>query len=161
MKQVEGTWDATIRIIVWGVPIATVAIGLLILLFACLQPSYTATVKEVGETAYTPSRTMVRGHSSSYYSVILEVEYTNEQGAPETTTVQFGSTNSNSLPKVGDQLQVSRGLTGMVTHPSRDLIGVGGGAAGIGGFFLILLLLTMLRDRKRVRSPSHKIERNS
>ena len=74
MKQVEGTWDATIRIIVWGVPIATVAIGLLILLFACLQPSYTATVKEVGETAYTPSRTMVRGHSSSYYSVMLEVD---------------------------------------------------------------------------------------
>ena len=65
MKQVEGTWDATIRKIVWGVPIATVAIGLLILLFACLQPSYTATVKEVGETAYTPSRTMVRGHSCS------------------------------------------------------------------------------------------------
>ena len=121
MKQVEGTWDATIRIIVWGVPIATVAIGLLILLFACLQPSYTATVKEVGETAYTPSRTMVRGHSSSYYSVILEVEYTNEQGALETTTVQFGSTNSNSLPTVGDQLQVSRGLTGMVTHPTERL----------------------------------------
>ena len=160
MKQVEGTWDATIRIIVWGVPIATVAIGLLILLFACLQPSYTATVKEVGETAYTPSRTMVRGHSSSYYSVMLEVEYTNEQGAPETTAVQFGSTHPNSLPKVSDQLQVSCGLTGMVTHPNRDLIGVGGGAAGIGGLFLILLLLTMWRDRKRVRSPSHKAERN-
>ena len=161
MKQVEGTWDATIRIIVWGVPIATVAIGLLILLFACLQPSYTAAVKEVGETAYTPSRTMVRGHSSSYYSVMLEVEYTNEQGAPETNTVQFGSTNPNSLPKVGDRLQVSHGLTGMVTHPNRDLIGVSGEAVGIGGLFLMLLLLTMWRDRKRVHSPSHKTERNS
>ena len=161
MKQVEGTWDATIRIIVWGVPIATVAIGLLILLFACLQPSHTATVNEVGETAYTQSTTMVRGHSSSYYSVMLEVEYTNEQGAPETTAVQFGSTHPNSLPKVSDQLQVSCGLTGMVTHPNRDLIGVGGGAAGIGGLFLILLLLTMWRDRKRVHSPSHKTERNS
>ena len=62
--------------IVWGVPIATVAIGLLILLFACLQPSHTATVNEVGETAYTQSTTMVRGHSSSYYSVMLEVECT-------------------------------------------------------------------------------------
>ena len=103
---------------------------------------------------------MVRGHSSSYYSVMLEVEYTNEQGAPETTTVQFGSTNPNSLPMVGDQLQVSHGLTGMVTHPNRDLIGVGGGAAGIGGLFLILLLLTMWRDRNRVRSLSHKAERN-
>ena len=104
---------------------------------------------------------MVRGHSSSYYSVMLEVECTNEQGAPETTTVQFGSTNPNSLPKVGDRLQVSHGLTGMVTHPNRDLIGVGGGAAGIGGLFLILLLLTMWRDRKRVRSLSNKPERNS
>ena len=55
MKQVEGTWDATIRKNVWGVPIATKAIWLLILLFACLLPSYTATVKEVGDTAYTPS----------------------------------------------------------------------------------------------------------
>ena len=161
MKPVEGTQDAPIRKIVWGVPIATMAIGLLILLFACLQPSYTATGKEVGETAYTPSTTMVIGHSSSYYSVMLEVEYTNEQGAPETTTVHFGSTNPNSLPKVGDQLQVSHGLTSMVTHPNRDLIGVGNGAAGIGRLFLILLLLTMWRDRKRVRSLSHKSERNS
>lgn len=144
--------------IVWGVPIATVAIGLLILLFACLQPSHTATVNEVGETAYTQSTTMVRGHSNSYYSVMLEVECTNEQGAPETNTVQFGSANPNSLPKVGDQLQVSRGSTGMVTHPNRELIGVGG---GIGGLFLILLLLTMWRDRKRVRSLSNKPERNS
>ena len=147
--------------IVWGVPIATVAIGLLILLFACLQPSHTATVNEVGETAYTQSTTMVRGHSSSYYSVMLEVECTNEQGAPETTTVHFGSTNPNSLPKIGDQLQVSHGLTSMVTHPNRDLIGVDGEAVGIGGLFLMLLLLTMWRDRKRVHSPSHKTERNS
>ena len=53
MKQTEGTWDATIRKIVWGVPIAAVVIGLLLLSFAYLQPSYTATVTEVGETAYT------------------------------------------------------------------------------------------------------------
>ena len=38
MKQTEGTWDATIRKIVWGVPIAAVVIGLLILFFAYLQP---------------------------------------------------------------------------------------------------------------------------
>lgn len=161
MKQTEGTWDATIRKIVWGVPIAAVAIGLLILLFAYLQPSFTATVLNVGETAYTPSRTMVRGHSSSYYEVPLKVEYSNRQGVPESTTVQFGSTNPNAIPKVGDQLRVSRGLSGMVTHPNRDLIGAGGGAAGIGWFFLVLLLLTMWRDRKRVHSPSHKTERNS
>lgn len=161
MKQTEGTWDATIRKIVWGVLIAAVVIGLLILLFAYLQPSYTATVMDVSETAYTPSRTMVRGHSSSYYEVELRVSFLNHQGTLETTTVQFGSTNPNAIPKVGDQLQISRSLSGMVSHPNRDLIVAGGGAAGIGGFFLVLLLLTMGRDRKRVRSPSHKAERNS
>ena len=51
MKQTEGTWDATIRRIIWGVLIAAVAIGLLILFFAYLQPSYTATVTKVSETA--------------------------------------------------------------------------------------------------------------
>lgn len=161
MKQTEGTWDATIRKIVWGVPIAAVVIGLLLLSFAYLQPSYTATVTEVGETAYTPSRTMVRGHSSSYYEVPLKVEYSNRQGMAESTTVQFGSTNPNAIPKVGDQLLISRGLSGMVSHPNRDLIGAGGGAVGIGGFFLVLLLLTMWRDRKRVRSLSRKTERKS
>lgn len=161
MKQTEGTWDATIRKIVWGVPIAAVAIGLLLLLFAYLQPSFTVTVLEVGETSYTPSRTMVRGHSSSYYEVPLKVEYSNRQGMAESTTVQFGSTNPNAIPKVGNQLQISRGLSGMVTHHNRDLIGAGGGAVGIGGFFLVLLLLTMWRDRKRGRSLSRKTERNS
>lgn len=161
MKQTEGTWDATIRKIIWGVPIAAVVIGLLILLFAYLQPSYTATVTDVGETAYTPSRTMVRGHSSSYYDASLKVEYTNQHGTPETTTVQFGSTNPNAILKVGDQVQISRGLSGMVTHPNRDLIGVGGGAAGIGGLFLALLLLTMWRGKKRrlARVDSDKSER--
>ena len=47
--EAEGTWDATIRKIVWGVPLALVVIGLLILLFAWLQPSYTSTITEVGE----------------------------------------------------------------------------------------------------------------
>ena len=61
----EGTWDARIRRIAWGVPIALVIIGMLILLFACLQPSYTATVTEVGEMSYTPARKMVRGTSDT------------------------------------------------------------------------------------------------
>ena len=104
---------------------------------------------------------MVRGHSSSYYEVELKASFPNEQGVPETTTVKFGSTNPNAIPKVGDQLLISRGLSGMVSHPNRDLIGAGGGAVGIGGFFLVLLLLTMWRDRKRGRSLSRKTERNS
>ena len=161
MKQTEGTWDATIRKIIWGVPIATVAIGLLILFFTYLQPSYTATVTDVSEVTYTPSRTMVRGHSNSYYDASLKVEYTNQQGTVETSTVQFGSTNPNAIPKVGDQLQISRSLSGMVTHPNRDLIGLGGGAAGIGGLFIVLLLLMMWREKKHGHSLSHIAERNS
>ena len=146
--ETEGTWEAAIRKIILGVPIALVIIGLLFLLFAHLQPSFTATVLEVGETSYTPSRTMVRGHSSSYYDVALKVVYTNRQGMSESTTVQFGSANPNAIPEVGDQFPISHGLSGMVTHPNRDLIGIGGGAAGIGGLLLVLYLLTMLRWKK-------------
>ena len=145
--EAEGTWEAAIRRIIWGIPITLVVIGLLIVLFAYLQPSFTATVLEVGETSYTTSRTMVRGHSSSYYEVELMVSFPNEQGTPESTTGQFGSTNLNAIPEIGDQLLISRGLSGMVTHPNRNLIGIGGGAATIGGLFLALYLLTMLRRR--------------
>lgn len=42
------------RRIIWGVPTALVVIGLPILLLACLQPTYTATVVEVGDRFYTP-----------------------------------------------------------------------------------------------------------
>ena len=104
---------------------------------------------------------MVRGHSSSYYEVELKVAYTNRQGVPESTTVQYGSTNPNAIPKVGDQLQISRGLSGMVRHPNRDLIGAGGGVAGIGGLFLVLFLLTIWRGKKRGHSLPRKTERNS
>ena len=123
-------------------------VGLLILLFAHLQPSYTATVTEVGETSYTPARKMVRGTSSSHYEVTLAVEYSNRQGGAETASVQFGTTNPNAIPKAGDQIQISRGPSGMVAHPNRNLIGIGGGAAAIGGIFILMYLLTMLRWKK-------------
>lgn len=54
---------------------------------------------------------------------------------PESTTIQFGSTNPNTIPEVGDQLPISRYLAGMATHPNRNLIGIGGCSAGIGGLF--------------------------
>lgn len=55
--------------LIWGVPITLVAIGLLIVLFAHLQPSVSATVIEVGEKYYTPARKLARGHTSAHYSV--------------------------------------------------------------------------------------------
>ena len=146
--EAEGTWDATIRKIVWGVPVALVVIGLLILLFAWLQPSYTSTITEVGEISYTPARKMVRGTSDSHYRVMLDVEYNNGQGEHRSATVLFGTTNPNAIPKTGDQILISNGWSGMVTHPNRNLVGIGGGAATIGGLFILMYLLTMLRWKK-------------
>ena len=136
------------RRIIWGVPAILVAVGLLILLFACLQPTYTATVVEVGDRFYTPARKMVRGTSSSHYRAILEVEYTDRQGELQSAPVAFRTLNPNAIPKAGDQIQISRGPSGMVAHPNRNLIGIGGGAAAIGGIFILMYLLTMLRWKK-------------
>ncbi len=147
--ETEGAWDATIRKIVWGMPVALVVIGLLILLFAWLQPTYAATVTKAGETFYTPARKMARGTSSAHYRAVLEVEYTDRRGETETASVQFGTNNPMAIPRVGDQILISRGLSGMVSHPNRNLIGAGGGAAVIGGFFLAMFLLTRLRMRRR------------
>ena len=146
--EAEGTWDAAIRKIVWGVPAALVVIGLLILLFAWLQPSYTSTITEVGEISYTPARKMVRGTSDAHYRVMLDVEYNDGQGEHRSATVLFGTTNPNAIPKTGDQILISNGWSGMVTHPNRNLVGIGGGAATIGGLFILMYLLTMLRWKK-------------
>ena len=70
MKQVEGTWDATIRIIVWGVPIATVAIGLLILLFACLQ----AFVHSHGQGSGRNSLHTVKDDGQRSFELILQCD---------------------------------------------------------------------------------------
>ena len=136
------------RRIIWGVPAILVAVGLLILLFACLQPTYTATVVEVGDRFYTPARKMVRGTTSSHYRAILEVEYTDRQGELQSAPVEFRTLNPNAIPKAGDQIAISRGLSGMVTHPDRNLIAAGGTAAIIGGFFLVTFLLVRLKYGK-------------
>lgn len=137
------------RRIVWGVPSALVVIGLLVLLLAHLQPAYTATVVEVGETSYTPARRMVRGHSSAYYREALTVEYADDRGQTAVAEVWFGTTNPNSLPQAGDGILISRGVSGMVVHPSRNLIAIGGSAALIGGLFLMMFLLVRLDMRRR------------
>ena len=147
--ETEGAWGAAIRKIVWGVPIALVVIGSLILLFAYLQPTYTATVVEVGDRSYTPSRKMVRGHTSNHYRAMLEVEYIDAQGEGKSAAVLFRTIHPHDIPKAGDRVLISRGLSGMVTHPNRNLIGIGGGAAVIGGFFILMYLLTMLPWKRK------------
>lgn len=138
-----------IRKLIWGVPIALVAIGLLIVLLAHLQPSVPAAVTEVGEIIYTPEKAMVRGHSSAHYRVMLEVEYEDERTEAATATVECLTAHADDIPKPGDRIQISRGLSGMVAHPNRTLIGVGGAAAVIGGLFLFMFLLTWLSMKRR------------
>ena len=50
--ETEGAWHATVRKIVRGIPIALVAVGSMILLFADLQSTYPAMVVEVGDRFY-------------------------------------------------------------------------------------------------------------
>ena len=135
--------------LVWGVPIAMVVVGLLVLLFAHLQPYRTAMVLDTGQISYTPAKRMVRGHSRAHYRGDLLVKYTDALGNEATITVKFGSTDRNAIPKAGDEIPISRGLTGMVAHPNRNLIGIGGAAAVIGGLFLFMFWLTWLSLRRK------------
>ena len=92
---------------------------------------------------------MTRGHTSAHYRAMLEVEYTNGLGETVTTTVQFRTIHPHDIPKAGDQILIRRGLSGMVTHPNRTLIGIGGGAAVIGGLFLFMFWLTWLSMKRK------------
>ena len=134
---------------IWRIPVAFVVIRLAILLFACMQPTRMATVIDVGDMTYRPARRMVRGHSSAYYMATPEVAYTDSTGGKAVASVQFGSTSSHAMPKAGDEIRICRGLTGRVTHPTRSLIGLGGGMAIIGGLFLFLFGLTALSLKRK------------
>ncbi|MBQ6255369.1 MAG: hypothetical protein IJJ60_02160 [Clostridia bacterium] len=136
------------RKIIWGIPIGMVIVGLLIVLFSYVQPSYPAQVLSVGNKSYTPARNRGRSRSSAVYREELAVSY----GEGQIATVTFSHTNQNKLPKAGDEIRVTPWFSGMVTHPNRTLVGIGGTSAVIGGFFLVTFLLTkwsLARDRKR------------
>ena len=115
-----------------------VVLGLLIILFSCAQPSYPATVLSVVKETYTPERVMPRGRAKAVYGEEMEVRY----GDGQTVRVTFSSIHKDHLPKAGDEIRISRWFSGMVTHPNRTLIGVGGACAMIGGLILALMLLT-------------------
>ena len=138
------------RKIIWGVPIGMVALGLMIVLISCLQPSQPARVLSIEYTAYTPARKMAHGTAHSVYREELLVEY----GDGLTAVVAVSDTHRQRLPDVGDEIQISRWFTGMVPHPNRTLIGIGGALSAIGGLFLFLFLLT-----KWSLSRQHKKER--
>lgn len=136
------------RKIIWGIPIGMVVVGLLIVLLSYAQPSYPAQVLSVGNKSYTPARNRGRSRSSAVYREEMEVSY----GDGQIATVTFSHTNQNKLPKAGDEIRVTPWFSGMVTHPNRTLVAIGGTSAGIGGFFIVTFLLTkwsLARDEKR------------
>ncbi len=130
------------RKIVWGIPIAMVVLGLLTVMLSYLQPAFTATVQERGQVYYTPAKRSARSRRSARYRTTLRVTYTDGQGRNVEAEVPFETVYLNEVPEPGDEIAVTRSLTGMVTHPDRRLVGIGGGCAVIGGYFLFAILLT-------------------
>ena len=142
------------RKIVWGIPIAMVVLGLLIVAVSYLQPECMVTVQERGQVYYTPAKRSARSRRSARYRTTLRVTYTDGQGRNVEAEVPFETIHPNDVPKPGDGIAVTQSLTGMVTHPDRRLVGIGGGSAVLGGFFLFTFLLTrwsLNREKKNNR----------
>lgn len=137
--------------VIWGIPVAMVVVGLFIVLLSHFQPAFTATVTNVGQVHYTPARKAARSRSAARYRVELTVEYTDAHGGSVSTEVMFSTINSNAIPKAGDKIRICQGLNDMITHPSKTLIGIGGGGAVIGGLFLFLFMLTEWSIKRKER----------
>jgi len=136
------------RKIICGVPVALFVVGLIVLLFARLQPCFIATVPDTGRVGHTSSKRRVKGRSKAHYSAELMVRYKDRLGNEATAKVEFITTNPDAIPKAGDAIPVSRGVAGIVTHPNRSLIALGGSAAFIGGLFLFMFGLAWLSLRR-------------
>ena len=138
------------RKLVWGVPVAMVIAGLIIVLLAYAQPARVATVTERGEVYYTPAKRVGRSRRSARYRATLTVVYGNDEGEIQ-ARVDFSTMDLRKIPKPGDEIAVTPWLNGMVPHPNRTLIVIGGTGIVIGGLFLFLFLLTawnLKRQRK-------------
>ncbi|MBR3483896.1 MAG: mechanosensitive ion channel family protein [Lachnospiraceae bacterium] len=138
--------------IIWGIPTGMAVLGLLLVLFSYAQPSRTATVAAVLDKTYTPARKMARGTAQAVYREELEVSF----GDGETAVVTVSSVHPHELPKAGDEIQISRWFGGMVMHPNRLLVGIGGAGMVIGGLFLVMFLLTnwltAVEERRKARN---------
>jgi hypothetical protein len=112
----------------------------------------TVNINEFGYTATdisTESNSTIVNFDDTMVLADGDLIFTDPDGNEATATVEFISTHRNAIPKVGDELAISRGLTGMVAHPNRNLIGLGGGAAVIGGLLLFMFWLTWLSLRRK------------
>ena len=139
------------RKLIWGIPIALVILGLTIMLISTVQPFCMATVTEKGPVNYTPAVKSARTRRSARYSVTLEVTYLNDQGENSQAQVQWIALHSQDIPEIGDQIAICHGLKGMVPHPNRNLLALGRTSAALGGFFLVVFLLTRWSLRREQR----------
>ena len=148
------------RKILWGIPIGMVVVGLLIVLFSYVQPSYSAEILSAGERSYTPAKRSARSRSSAVYREELEVSY----GDGQTATVLFSTIHPNDMPKAGDKVQISPWFSGMVIHLNRTLVSIGRTSAALGGFFLFTFLLTkwsLAWDRRREEAKQNIKQRST
>ena len=96
-------------------------ISLMAMAYTYLQPHFPATITAIGKTTHR-SRTTRRHHrSTSYYQTTLTVSYTDETGAAQSAQVRYTYTSPWNPPKAGQQLEITQGLTEMVTYPNNRL----------------------------------------
>lgn len=101
------------------------AAGLACTAFAYLQKSYPAAVVDPGSVQYIPSKLRGRYRTSPKYSIAAAVTYTDGDGVPQEAEVEIIRLHSQDLPAAGDEILISRGINGMVEHPSRRIKGIG------------------------------------
>lgn len=145
--------------LIWGIPIGMVVFGLLVVALCYAQPSFPATVTEVGPVRLETSKAGKSSSSTTTYYTTLTVVYVNDQGEEITAQAPFSTIHPAKLPKAGDPITLCAWLTGPVPYPNKLVFGIGGGVASIGGFFLFLFALTkwsLKRDEKRAQAKARR-----
>ena len=140
------------KLIVWIIPAVLMLFGLLVIIFAHIQPSVPATVTEKGEVRYKPAVTSGRSRRDQSYTVDLVVAYDENN----TAQVTFKTSKEKNVPNVGDQVNIARGLNGMVIHPNRNLVVIGRTSLCLGGLYLIIafgVVLALMWDKTKNRKP--------
>ena len=118
--------------LIFRISAGLVALGLLLIVAAYLQPAVPATVVSRTHMTHTPRQ----GRTGARYHATLEVEYTDSQGKDASATLEMTTANQHDIPQAGDRIEISRGPAGMVVHPWRFPIGVGSSCVCIGGLVI-------------------------
>lgn len=136
--------------LVWGIPAALILFGLLFFISARIQSPIPATVVDKGKVSYKPAVTSGRSRRDQSYTVSLVVTYSENN----TAQVIFKTSNENGIPDIGDQVNITHGLSGMVVYPNRNLIALGRIGLCLGGLYLIIafgVILALKWDKSKYR----------